>query len=805
MLDPNEPDTSTQETNEEPPAERAPRRRRAASRPAGPPSSAPNAPTIERPTEVPDPVSQDSTEAEVATHPEKITKKSAVKRTAKKRREETPPSEGEVVKTPRKRTAKKAVALATEATPDEGRAPAAEPEAVVQAPDEPLGGDTDIVADAAIEEKLEVPEDEALPEAAGDTTEEAEAGEGRRRRRRRGGRRRRRTTGDEAASAEAEQAEEDEGEEGDTAEGTAESSRRRRRRRRRRGEETAPAPDDPTDTVVRVREPRRPDADSEVSGIDGSTRMEAKRQRRREGREAGRRRTPVLSEAEFLARRESVARKMIIRQLDDLVQIAVLEDEILVEHYVDRASHASLIGNVYLGRVQNVLPSMEAAFVDIGRGRNGVIYAGEIDWDYFGAEGQNRKVEKVLKPGQTILVQVSKDPVGAKGARLTNHVSIPGRYIVYAPGGHLSGISRKLPEGERRRLKEILSDLVGESASVIVRTAAEGASEDELVRDVNRLKAQWEDIERKVATGNAPQQLYAEPDLTVRIVRDLFTEDFSELIISGNGGMTDAYDSVEAYVSHVAPHLQDRLRRWDGGHDLFAEYRLDEQIAKGLERKVFLPSGGSLIIDRTEAMTVIDVNTGKFTGTGGNLEATVTSNNLEAAEEIVRQLRLRDIGGIIVIDFIDMVLPSNRELLLRRLVECLGRDRTRHQVAEITSLGLVQMTRKRIGTGLLEAFSTECPQCHGRGYELHDMPVESHRHADGGPRDSRPRDRRGNAQSGSGKATDNAISADAGDGSSEAALEERPARNRRSGRSRRSAAGQEQDAGEPQIEPVVLS
>ena len=647
----------------------------------------------------------------------------------------------------------------------------------------------------------------ALPEAAGDTTTEAdETGEGRRRRRRRGGRRRRRSTEDEAISTEAEQADEDEATEvSDAAEGTGEGARRRRRRRRRRGEDAVPAPDDPTDTVVRVREPRRQDADNEVSGIDGSTRMEAKRQRRREGREAGRRRAPVLSEAEFLARRESVARKMIIRQRDDLVQIAVLEDDILVEHYVDRASHASLIGSVYLGRVQNVLPSMEAAFVDIGRGRNGVIYAGEVDWDYFGAEGQNRKVEKVLKSGQTILVQVSKDPVGAKGARLTNHVSIPGRYIVYAPGGHLSGISRKLPESERRRLKEILSDLVGESASVIVRTAAEGASEEELVRDVNRLKAQWEDIERKVASGNAPQQLYAEPDLTVRIVRDLFTEDFSELIISGNGGMTDAYDSVEAYVSHVGPHLKDRLRRWDGDHDLFAEYRLDEQIAKGLERKVFLPSGGSLIIDRTEAMTVIDVNTGKFTGTGGNLEATVTSNNLEAAEEIVRQLRLRDIGGIIVIDFIDMVLPSNRELLLRRLVECLGRDRTRHQVAEITSLGLVQMTRKRIGTGLLEAFSTECPVCHGRGYELHDMPVESHRHADGGTRDARPRDRRGNAQGGSGKTPDNATSTDAAESNSEAVQEDRPAGSRRGGRSRRSVAGQDKEAAEPQSEPVVLS
>jgi ribonuclease E len=832
MLEPHEPDTPTPETNEQPPAAPAARRRRAASRPAGPPSSAPDAPSIRGAREEPEPVSEHAHEAEVAPPPQKAAKKSTLKRTAKKHREETPPGAGEVAKPPRKRTAKKAVAMATEAasevapTPsaeaeeEVAPRPSAETEEVAPTPDEGLQVDTDVVADAALEDKVEPPAaeeptaEEAREQSApgeegprqAETATEGETGEGRRRRRRRGGRRRRRTTEDEAESTEAEQAEEDEAAEvADTTEGTTEGQRRRRRRRRRRGEEAAAAPDDPMDTVTRVREPRREEADNEVSGIDGSTRMEAKRQRRREGREAGRRRAPVLSEAEFLARRESVVRKMIIRQLDDLVQIAVLEDDILVEHYVDRATHASLIGNVYLGRVQNVLPSMEAAFVDIGRGRNGVIYAGEVDWDYFGAEGQNRKVEKVLKPGQTILVQVSKDPVGAKGARLTNHVSIPGRYIVYSPGGHLSGISRKLPEIERRRLKEILSDLVGESASVIVRTAAEGASEEELVRDVNRLKAQWEDIERKVATGNAPQLLYAEPDLTVRIVRDLFTEDFSELIISGNGGITDAYDSIEAYVSHVAPHLKDRLRRWDGDTDLFAEYRLNEQIAKGLERKVFLPSGGSLIIDRTEAMTVIDVNTGKFTGTGGNLEATVTSNNLEAAEEIVRQLRLRDIGGIIVIDFIDMVLPSNRELLLRRLVECLGRDRTRHQVAEITSLGLVQMTRKRIGTGLLEAFSTECPQCHGRGYELHDMPVDSHKHADGGARDSRPRDRRGNAQAGSGKATDNAQVTDAAEDSNEEASEERPARSRRSSRSRRSAAAQEPDVAESQIESVVLS
>ena len=827
MLDPHEPDTHTHDTTEQP-APPAPRRRRAASRPAGPPSTAPNAPEIQRPLESPEPVSEDFTTPEITPPAEKTAKKPVAKRTAKKRAEQTSSSEGEVAKTPRKRTAKKAVAMATEAPSEDVRVPSAEPQQAALTLDDALPAETDVVADVTVEEEppetaaaearapeepateepaaeKQAPQEEGLAEAAEETTE-GDTGEGRRRRRRRGGRRRRRTTGDEAEAVEAEQPEEDETDETDGgADVATEGQRRRRRRRRRRGEEAAPAPDDPTDTLVRVREPRRQEVSNEVTGIDGSTRMEAKRQRRREGREAGRRRTPVLSEAEFLTRRESVTRKMIIRQRDDLAQIAVLEDDILVEHYVDRASHGSLIGNVYLGRVQNVLPSMEAAFVDIGRGRNGVIYAGEVDWDYFGAEGQNRKVEKVLKPGQTILVQVSKDPVGAKGARLTNHVSIPGRYIVYAPGGHLSGISRKLPEIERRRLKEILSDLVGESASVIVRTAAEGASEEALVRDVNRLKAQWEDIERKVATGNAPQLLYAEPDLTVRIVRDLFTEDFSELIISGNGRMTDAYDAVEAYVSHVAPHLKDRLRRWDGDHDLFAEYRLDEQIAKGLERKVFLPSGGPLVIDRTEAMTVIDVNTGKFTGTGGNLEATVTSNNLEAAEEIVRQLRLRDIGGIIVIDFIDMVLPGNRELLLRRLVECLGRDRTRHQVAEITSLGLVQMTRKRIGTGLLESFSTECPQCHGRGYEVHDMPVESHRQADGGARDSRPRDRRSNAQSGAGKATDKATSTDATESSNGPAPEERPARGRRSTRSRRDAAGQEQDASEPQIEPVVLS
>jgi ribonuclease E len=590
----------------------------------------------------------------------------------------------------------------------------------------------------------ELDEVEETDEAAEDT-EAADGDAPRRRRRRRGGRRRRRSSGEDSAEGDTdgEESEDSEpeadGEAGSdepAAEGTAS---RRRRRRRRRGEDTSDTDDDSVDVVVRVREPRRrASVSDEVTGIEGSTRMEAKKQRRREGRAAGRRRTPILSESEFLARRESVDRKMLIRQAEDYSQIAVLEDNILVEHYVDRASAASMIGNIYLGRVQNVLPSMEAAFVDIGRGRNAVLYAGEVDWESFGVTSQDKKVEKVFKSGQSVLVQVSKDPVGAKGARLTSHLSIPGRYVVYSPGGHLSGISRKLPEGERKRLKGILDELIGPDASVIVRTAAEGASEEELIRDVNRLKAQWEVLDKKSKTTTAPQLLYAEPDLTVRIVRDLFTEDFGSLVIDGNGAADDAYDTVDAYLQHVAPHLATRTERWDRTvkGDIFTNFRVHEQVSKALERKVFLPSGGSLIIDRTEAMTVVDVNTGKFTGTSGNLEATVTSNNLEAAEEIVRQLRLRDIGGIIVIDFIDMVLPANRELLLRRLVECLGRDRTRHQVAEVTSLGLVQMTRKKIGTGLAEAFTVPCETCKGRGYHVHDAPVATQAPADGGDRDS---------------------------------------------------------------------
>jgi ribonuclease E len=506
------------------------------------------------------------------------------------------------------------------------------------------------------------------------------------------------------------------------------ASRRRRRRRRRRGGDGEdangnPTEDDPPNTVVHVREAReekeKPESDGrdEVRSVRGSTRLEAKRQRRRDGREAGRRRAPILSEAEFLARREAVDRAMVIRERGDRIQIGVLEDGVLVEHFVTSAGSGSLVGNVYLGRVQNVLPSMEAAFVDIGRGRNAVLYAGEVDWDAAGLEGKARKIEQALSTGDSVLVQVTKDPVGHKGARLTTQISLPGRFLVYVPGGGATGISRKLPENERRRLKDVLKRVVPEDAGVIIRTASEGVSEEELARDVRRLQAQWQVIKDKTEGTNgtrkvgAPSLVYEEPDLLVKVVRDLFTEDFSALVVQGD----IAWETVDAYVRHVAPELSDRLRKHVGNTDVFAEYRIDEQLLKALDRKVWLPSGGYLVIDRTEAMTVIDVNTGKFTGSGGNLEETVTRNNLESAEEIVRQLRLRDIGGIIVIDFIDMVLESNRDLVLRRLTECLGRDRTRHQVAEVTSLGLVQMTRKRVGTGLLEAFGTTCEHCKGRG------------------------------------------------------------------------------------------
>jgi ribonuclease E len=683
MLDDN--DTPAESTTEAPPA-----RRRAAGRPAGPPAAV-------------------SFAAPVAAPPA---------------RSETPRAD-EPVEAPAKKAPARTVADDAPADDAQAEAPAKKSSSRRSAPkkatsDDEVAAESAPVSSAAA--MFKAPEPGLAParpkpvpvesDADSDDEDDDDPDAPKRRRRSRGGRRRRKGDNDtdEAAT---------DGEGEDDTEDDGNGGTRRRRRRARAGEGADASPDDPENTVVRVRNGRT--AEDEITGVAGSTRLEAKKQRRREGREAGRRRAPIVSEAEFLARRESVKREMVVRQRDDYTQIAVIEDNVLVEHYVARESQVSIIGNVYLGKVQNVLPSMEAAFVDIGAGRNAVLYAGEVDWTTLG-NGKQRKIEDALKPGQTILVQVSKDPIGQKGARLTSQISLPGRFLVLVPGGQTSGISRKLPENERARLKTLLKEVLPENTGVIVRTAAEGATEEQLTRDVTALSARWEVIEGKVAAGKAPELLYSEPDLMIKVVRDLFNEDFQGLVVEGD----DAWDMIKGYIDHVAPDLAERVRRWEGenGQDAFAAYRLDEQIHKALERKVHLPSGGSLVIDRTEAMTVVDVNTGKYTGSGGNLEETVTKNNLEAAEEVVRQLRLRDIGGIIVVDFIDMVLESNRDLVLRRLVECLGRDRTRHQVAEVTSLGLVQMTRKRIGTGLLESFSVECEHCNGRGVVIQDAPVE---------------------------------------------------------------------------------
>ena len=590
-------------------------------------------------------------------------------------------------------------------------------------------------AEVASEESEET-QDESTDVSA---TEEDEESSRKSVRRRRGGRGRRSRMREEeeeatpsAASADAAGSQEAEGdaqasEEGSEEEEGGESGSLRRRRRRR----------------TRTRSDEARDVKDEVTALKGSTRLEAKRQRRREGRAAGRRR-PIVTEAEFLARRESVDRQMIVREKDGLNQIAVLEDDMLVEHYVARHTQTSMVGNVYIGRVQNVLPSMEAAFVDLGKGRNAVLYAGEVNWDAAGLEGKPRRIEDALKSGDTVVVQVTKDPIGHKGARLTSQITLAGRHLVLVPGGSMTGISRKLPDTERGRLKRILKQVVPAGHGVIVRTAAEGATEEQLAADVQRLTAQWEQIQKKVeavnrGSGKAPLLLKGEPELALRVVRDVFSEDFRKLIVSG----TKAWQTISEYVTELSPELADRLEHWVSPVDVFATYRVDEQLAKAFDRKVWLPSGGTLVIDRTEAMTVIDVNTGRFTGAGGTLEETVTRNNLEAAEEIVRQLRLRDIGGMVVIDFVDMVLESNRDLVLRRLIECLGRDRTRHQVTEVTSLGLVQMTRKRVGQGLVEAFSTPCEHCNGRGFIVHDAPVENQvvdmsmsasAHLDGGKR-----------------------------------------------------------------------
>ena len=608
-------------------------------------------------------------------------------------------------KAPRKRAAKKA---ADGETKKVSKKAAAIPVPLFQAAPTTK---TAKVAKAAKVEKAE-----PVTAAASDENEKEEF----RRRRRRGGRGRRRNGKDVADNDES-----DATEESTDSTDLDGATHKRRRRRRARGEGVTPGEtieEDGVLTVVKVRPVRVREPRNENKSFNRRDRNKFDRPDRRERRDFTRKRGTVITESEFLARREAVERTMLVRQIADRTQIAIIEDDVMVEHYVNRNSNISYVGNVYLGKVQNVLPSMEAAFVDIGKGRNAVLYAGEVNWDALGlSDTQPRKIEHVLKSGQSVLVQVTKDPIGQKGARLTSQISLPGRYLVYVPGGGMSGISRRLPDNERNRLKSILKNLIPEQAGVIIRTAAEGAPEAELERDVTRLKEQWDEIEKKVNNSStaAPSQLYGEPDLTVRVIRDIFNEDFNKMLVQGD----KAWSDIQDYISHIAPELASKIEKWSGSRDVFAENRVEEQLAKAFDRKVYLPSGGSLVIDRTEAMIVIDVNTGKFIGKGGNLEETVTKNNLEAAEEIARQLRLRDMGGIIVIDFIDMTLEANRELVLRRLTECLGRDRTKHQVAEVTSLGLVQMTRKRVGQGLIEAFSTTCESCGGRGIHIHSEPV----------------------------------------------------------------------------------
>lgn len=502
-----------------------------------------------------------------------------------------------------------------------------------------------------------------------------------------------------------------------------------RRRRRRRGGKNGEGTDDQSQNSEQplVRRSRKQQYIDEITDVEGSTRLEAKKQRRRDNRRE-RSRQSQLMEQDFLARRENVDRLMVVREKEQHTQISVVEDNVLVEHYVSDIQEVQTVGNIYLGRVQNVLPSMEAAFVDIGQARNGVLYAGEVNWDAARLEGQPRRIELAFKSGDPVLVQVTKDPIGHKGARLTSQVTLAGRFLVLVPSGGMTGVSRKLSERERSRLKNIVSKIAPKDMGVIIRTAAEGASEDAIVKDLESLVRQWERINAKREEfwhGKRPKLLQGEPDVAIRVVRDIFNDDFSKLIVEGD----KVYGRIEEYLDTMAPDLKDKLEKWDPaeheGKDVFDKWSIDSQLRKGMERQVYLPSGGSIVIDRTEAMTTIDVNTGRFIGRGKSLEETVTRCNLEASEEIARQLRLRDIGGMVMIDYVDMVMPANRDLVLRRLVECLARDRTKHQVAEVTSLGLVQMTRKRIGQGLVEAFSEECPTCKGRGFILHDQPTVS--------------------------------------------------------------------------------
>ncbi|MGZ4139190.1 MAG: Rne/Rng family ribonuclease [Actinomycetota bacterium] len=507
------------------------------------------------------------------------------------------------------------------------------------------------------------------------------------------------------------------GEEAPTAEGQPTAPRRRRRRGGRgRGKKPAtPAAEGAEAAPKKEPAAKEPKEKKEPKKAPQSTRLAARALRKTQQQQRGRRPRRQLTEEDARALR-GAAKTMLVHEHDDRTQIAVLEAGVLIEHFVSRkGSKISVAGNIFLGRVQNVLPGMEAAFVDFGRGRNGVLYAGEVNYSPEDLEGDAMpRIEKVLKPGQALMVQVTKDPIGTKGARLTTQLSLAGRYMVLAPEQQLTGISRRLAENERARLRTILREIRPNGHGVIVRTAADGASKEALERDLNNLLKIWDHVQKASKKAKAPHLLYEEPELVNKVVRDIFSGDFEKVVVDSRG----VYDDIRSYLEETAPDLLERLLLHEGSLPVFEEYRVTEQLHKALERKVWLPSGGSLVIDRTEAMTVIDVNTGKFTGKGGNLEETVFKNNLEAAEEVARQLRLRDIGGIIVIDFIDMIDPKNQQELLRTLKRALSRDKTRSQVFEVSNLGLVEMTRKKVSEGLLDAFSEPCPNCEGRGIVL---------------------------------------------------------------------------------------
>ncbi len=486
-----------------------------------------------------------------------------------------------------------------------------------------------------------------------------------------------------------------------------------------------------TARVVRrgaVQEPQRTEPEQKGSGSKGGNAQRSKQQRDRNkqgnkrGNAARRSGAPARSgerrktrpHLEVVPPPNTARKQMLVRSSPHQTQIVVLEGPILVEHYVARSDQKSLVGNVYLGKVRNVLPGMEAAFVDFGEGKNGVLYAGDVNYDDAEIEGKTRRIEMVMKPGDTVLVQVVKDALGHKGARLTNQISLAGRYLVLAPNSDVRGISRRLPDEERRRLRSVIGEVRPKGMGVIVRTAAEGASKEDIQADIKRLLRIWEGIESNTGS-KAPALLHEEPPLVLRVIREHFTSDFRRLLVDD----PKTHEQALAYLEGTEADLLDKVKLYEDELGLFERFHVEDQLRKALDRKVWLPSGGHVVIDRTEALTVIDVNTGRFVGRS-NLEETVLQNNLEAAEEIARQLRLRDIGGIIVIDFIDMEIAKNRAAVLQRLREHLAKDKTRTQVFDVSNLGLVEMTRKNVSAGLLESFSDVCPQCNGRGVVLYE-------------------------------------------------------------------------------------